>query len=196
MTELKDIVAGNITRLRKKAGLTQAELAEKLNYSDKAVSKWERGESMPDITVFKELADLFGVPVDYMLTEEHTDFQNRQKEVSARTRRNRTVITFLSVFLVLLIATFAFVGFSVFSQVIVAHWLAFIYAIPVSCIVLLVFNSIWGKRSRNFLIISLLVWSILLSIYLTCLVLGSNPWLIFALGIPGQIIILLWSRLK
>ena len=61
MQDIKPIIAKNITILRQNAKMTQSELAEKLNYSDKAISKWERGESIPDITVLKALADLFGV---------------------------------------------------------------------------------------------------------------------------------------
>ena len=61
MEELREIIAKNISDLRKKSGLTQIELAEKLNYSDKAVSKWERGDSVPDVGVLKQIADLFGV---------------------------------------------------------------------------------------------------------------------------------------
>ena len=69
--ELKQVIADNVSSLRRDAGMTQAELAEKLNYTDKAVSKWERGESCPDITVLKTIAELFGVTVDYLITREH-----------------------------------------------------------------------------------------------------------------------------
>ena len=71
MEDLKSIIAENITALRKGSSMTQIELAEKLNYSDKAISKWERGESVPDITVLKAIADMFGVTVDYLLVREH-----------------------------------------------------------------------------------------------------------------------------
>ena len=67
MSDIKAIIAKNITALRQNHKMTQIELAEKLNYSDKAVSKWERGESVPDISVLKQIADLFGVTVDYLL---------------------------------------------------------------------------------------------------------------------------------
>ena len=62
MEDIKPIIAKNITALRQGAKLTQIELAERLNYSDKAVSKWERAESIPDITVLKTIADMFGDP--------------------------------------------------------------------------------------------------------------------------------------
>ncbi len=71
MQDLKPIIAKNIAELRKAASMTQIELATRLNYSDKAVSKWERGESIPDVGVLKEIADLFEVRVDYLLTEDH-----------------------------------------------------------------------------------------------------------------------------
>ena len=72
MENLKHLIALNIAALRRAQGMTQITLAEKLHYSDKAISKWERGESLPDISVLKEIADLFGVTVDYLLYE-HTD---------------------------------------------------------------------------------------------------------------------------
>ena len=72
MDELKNIIAENLQSLRRDAGMTQAALAEKLNYTDKAVSKWERGESVPDVAVLRDIADLFGVTVDYLLRSDHT----------------------------------------------------------------------------------------------------------------------------
>ena len=71
MTDIKQIIAKNISALRQDKELTQIELAEKLNYSDKAVSKWERGESLPDIGVLTQIADLFEVPLDYLVRREH-----------------------------------------------------------------------------------------------------------------------------
>ena len=62
--KLKIQIGTNISAFRRQCGMTQAELAERLNYTDKAVSKWERGESMPDVTTLVQLADLFGVSLD------------------------------------------------------------------------------------------------------------------------------------
>lgn len=179
--------------------MTQLELAERLNYSDKAVSKWERGESLPDITVLKAIADLFGVTVDYLITEEHEapppviDTPSKKK-VSFRTS---SAITGMSILLVLLIATLIFfiLCYAIPSAHIIYRLLPYIFAVPVSCIVWLVMNSIWFNRRRNYLIISLLMWSILLSIWLTVLPV-FNLWLIFLLGIPGEAIILMWSGMK
>ena len=73
MEELKNIIANNLMALRKSNKLTQLELAEKLNYSDKAISKWERGESLPDVLLLKSLADMYGVSVDYLMKEHSHD---------------------------------------------------------------------------------------------------------------------------
>ena len=51
MEDIRSIIANNLVILRRKKEMTQTELAEMLNNSDKAVSKWERGESVPDISV-------------------------------------------------------------------------------------------------------------------------------------------------
>lgn len=192
MEELKIIVADNIAELRKNSNLTQLELAEKLNYSDKSISKWERGESIPDVAVLKEIADLFGVTLDYMVQKEHTK-KAETKPDKKRKVYNRGFITGMSIILVWLIATSAFVLLDIFVESSMVYLLSFLYAIPVSMIVWLIMNTIWFNRRRNFLIISLLMWSILLALYITFL--PFNLWKIFVIGIPGQIIIIMWSRL-
>lgn len=194
--ELKQIIADNVSTLRRDAGMTQAELAEKLNYTDKAVSKWERGESCPDITVLKAIAELFGVTVDYLITEEHEKNTVIPEPTKKRRFGNHISITFISVLLVWLVATFTFVLIDLISNDFTCHWLAFVYAVPVSMIVWLVFNSIWFSTRRNFLIISLLMWTFLMALFLTLLPAGFNIWQIFIVGIPGQAIIFLWSRIK
>ncbi|MBG0788547.1 MAG: helix-turn-helix transcriptional regulator [Anaerolineaceae bacterium] len=191
--DTKSIIANNIIELRKSRKWTQIELAERLNYSDKAISKWERAESLPDVTVLQQIADLFSVSVDYLLEEKH----NRKVDLSSpednHQQRNHLVITLLSTMLVFLIATIVFVIFGLLS-VSIPIWMVYVYAIPVACIVLIVFNSIWGKSTWNYIFISMLLWSLLLAIYLTFM--GQKSWLIFLIGIPGQLIVLLWTRLK
>ena len=111
MEDLKPTIAKNIIELRKSMNLTQAELAQRMNYSDKAVSKWERAESVPDIAVLKEMADMFGVTVDYLLKPEHP---KDAESPSSYTLHNRLIITLLSVTLVFLIATLLFAGYGIF----------------------------------------------------------------------------------
>ena len=195
MNDLKNVIAKNIAELRKACGYTQLELAEKLNYSDKAVSKWERGEAVPDIAVLKEIAELFEVSLDYLVEAEH-DEKQEPKQISKGKIHNRGLITGISVLIVWLAATLAFVLIDIIAEELKISWLGFIYAIPVSMVVWLVFNSIWFKRHRNFLIISFLMWSALAALYLSLLLFSFNLWQIFILGIPAQIIIFMWSGLK
>lgn len=196
MENIKQIVAKNITDLRKAAGVTQLELAEKLNYSDKAVSKWERGESLPDVAVLKQIADQFQVTMDYLVTEDHTAAVRERTHYQGRELRNRKIITGISILLVWLAATIAFVVIDLVLGSAARNWIAFIYGVPVSMIVCLVFTSLWFNPRWNFFIVSILMWSLLACLHITLLLIGFNIWIIYILGIPGQAIILLWSGLK
>ena len=198
MKDIRETIAKNISELRMENGLTQAKLAEALNYSDKAISKWERAESVPDISVLKMLSDYFGVTVDYLVSEVHSADQIKNKNASISRRRNRFFITMLATSLVWFIATFVFsVLVMTLDSHVMAPWMVFIYAIPASCVVLLVFNSIWGRGKLNYLIITILIWSILLSVYLSFLTVSPyhNLWPVFIIGIPAEIIVLTWSGL-
>ena len=105
----RDIISKNILSLRKKAGYTQAELADKLNYSDKAISKWERGESLPDAEMLYNIATLFGVEIGYLF-EEHNNVelpQDVEKELHAREMKARWIF---AVVLALLVVTIVALG--------------------------------------------------------------------------------------
>ena len=194
----------NIYTLRKEKKITQAQLAEKLGVSVQAISKWERGESIPDVMVLKQIADMNGVTVDYLLTdiheapepvaEEKTEVETTKRRQSLRTRG---FVTGMSVLLVWIAALVLFIVFDTASLDYRSNWVVFACAVPASFIVWLVMNSIWFNRRRNYLIISLLMWSLLALIYIPILLFAErNLWLIFSLGIPGQAIIIMWSRLK
>ena len=190
MKELRLIIAENIAKLRTEAGLTQLKFAEMLNYSDKAVSKWERGEALPDVVVLKTIADNFGVSVDYLLEEEHSSGKNASTAFASARRNNRIFFSSISLLLVFLVATVAFSVFtslSLFSDV----WLVYIYAIPVAITLALVFNCVWGRGKFNYLIVTLLMWSLILSAYLTLYSFFEiNFWIIFIIGAPMQVILL------
>ena len=192
--DLKEIFAENLINLRTRSKMTQLELGNAISYSDKAISKWERGESLPDIVTLKEIADLFSVSVDYLLRPDHPKETEVKQEYSRRQRRNHRLITAMSCVLVWLIATFVFVNIHLIPTHIPSQWLCFVYAMPVTAIVLLTLNSVWGNRHHNFLIISVLLWSVLGAVYLTFL--EYNWWLIFVIGIPAQIIVGLWAGLR
>ncbi len=200
MQDLKHVIAKNISDLRKENKMTQLDLAEKLNYSDKAVSKWERGESIPDVTVLLEISRLFDVTLDYLVSEDHeikpvmTEEEVKLKEATLKiVSKNRTAITGISMQAVWLVATIVFIAISLFGVEDSGKWLVFAYAVPITMIVWLVFNSLWFNRRRNYLIISILMWSLLAAVYFTGLVLGVNIFYVNLLGLPGQAIIVLWS---
>ena len=199
MEDIKSVIAENIVLLRKGNEMTQIELAERLNYSDKAISKWERGESVPDISVLKQIADMFGVTVDYLITPGHsappdTKEIEEREALARKKRRVHGVVTGMSILLVWLIALTVFLAIDIPTEGIVGHWLAFAYALPVSAIVWLVFNAIWFSNRRNYLIISLLMWTLVFALHLTMIIACSvNLWQLYILCLPGQMIILLWS---
>ena len=198
MEDLRQIVSKNLTNLRKDYGFTQIELAEKLNYSDKAISKWERGESLPDVIVLKALADIFGVTVDYLLHDGHEneekdpERQKRDEVVKSEIARNHCMITAISIISTFIIAAVIFIIFNIFTSG-HAHYLVLVYSPLVASIVWLVFNSIWHNRRFNFFIVSVMMWSLLFGIHMTALCFDANIWQFYIIGAPGQIVIALCS---
>lgn len=182
--ELAQTIGKNITRLRKSANMTQLELAEKLNYSDKSVSKWEQGNGIPDVRILTQIAELFGVTLDDLVHE------HRERKLMPRTLRllRRTVIMTCSALLVWLIAVVAFVLLRILAPQLEYSWQAFVYAVPVSAVVLLVFACVWRYRWLRMITISLIIWTSLACIYLTLYAFGYNVWLIFLIGVPLQIL--------
>ena len=201
--KLKKQIGANITAYRKRLQMTQAGLAEKLNYSDKAVSKWERGESVPDVLTLMQLAELFDVTVNELLEDPNQLPENpgkveqvmgRAVEKTLKRKANKRIILGLSSILVWFVALLLFVVIS--SLDVPKSWVAFIYAIPANAIVLLSLRSAWKDFRWNQGLISAIMWGGLLSIYITLQVFFSlNIWKLFLLGIPGQAAIILWFRL-
>jgi transcriptional regulator with XRE-family HTH domain len=184
-----------VTNLRKSLGLTQAELAEKLNYSDKTISKWERAESSPDITVLVEMADLFGVTLDYLVRSENVEEAVCEKKTKEATF-NRRAVSYIAEGGAWIVAIFAFIVTTLVTNEMTFQWLYFVYALPIVMIVKLIFNSIWFNPRHNYLIISALVWSILATIHITFLYFNINVSLIYLLGFAGQVVIVLASYIS
>ena len=203
--KLKNQIGANISAYRKRAGLTQAGLAEKLNYSDKAVSKWERGESVPDVVTLAQLAEQFGITVNDLLVdpnalpEETGKVQQAMEQVVEKTlkrKADKRIILMLSSLLCWFVALFLYVVLSAIPFTEGWSWLFFVYAIPANAIVLLSLRSAWHDFRWNKALISIIVWGALLSIHVTLLTaFNYNFWKIFLLGIPGQIAIFLWFRM-
>ncbi len=188
------IIGKNITRLRKLFGMTQLELAEKLNYSDKSVSKWEQGNGIPDVRILVQLAELFNVSVDDLVRE------HKEKPVVPKRERKirRIVITLLSVGVCWLVAVACFVLIGVVWNAKQeawreGAWLAFVYAVPASAVVVTVFSSIWHWKWTRVAAVSVLIWTLLACIYLTLWVCQVyDMWLIFLIGVPLQVLALIY----
>lgn len=202
--KLKSQLGSNITVYRKRNSLTQAKLAEQLNYSDKAVSKWERGESMPDVLTLVQMSELFDISVDELLRDpdeipvhesgpiEHA--MEAAVEKTLKRKANKRVILGLSSLLVWFVALLVFVIVS--SLDIPRSWIAFLYAIPADAIVQLSLRSAWRDFRWNKTLISVLMWGGLLSLYASLkLFVHVDIWKLFLLGIPGQLAVLLWFRM-
>ena len=181
-SEFRGIVAANLTMYRKRAGLTQLELAEKLNYSDKAVSKWERGESLPDLYVLQIIADMFGITLNDLVSVTERPKTNVNK-------LNRIVILLLSVGLTWLVAIVVFSLLMILEIEMV--WMPFIYAIPTSLIVSIVFSKLWKYRKLLFASVSLLYYTIPLTV---CMQLSwqYKTYVLFFVAIPLQVLTILW----
>ncbi len=200
---LRARLGANIVSFRKQQGLTQLGLAEKLNYSDKAVSKWERGESIPDVLTLVQIAELFGVTVNDLLADPNRLPENtgavvekmeKAVEKTLKRKADKLSILGLSSLLVWFVALLIFVVVS--SLGIARSWVAFFYAIPANAIVLLSLRSAWRDFRWNKTLISVIIWGVLLSIYVSLLMfVHVNIWKLFLLGIPGQLAVFLWFRM-
>lgn len=192
--EINRRIAKNLIHYRKLAGLTQAGLAEKINYSDKSVSKWESGNGAPDIYTLIQLAELFGVSVDSLIGD-GTPINPQKKMVGLH-----GLIMLLSSGIVWLVATVFFVMMHFISKD-GPWWMAFVYAIPVNAILLLVYASVWHYRTLNFISVSTIIWTMITCLFLTVQIVTTAKglqdevdrlWLLFMLGIPLQVLEILW----
>lgn len=188
MKDLNLIIAENIIKLRKKSNMTQNDLAKKLNYSNKMISKWENGDNSISLENLCAISKIFNVSLDKLVKplEDEDVPKIEKKQIS-----NKVIISLLAISAVWIIATICFVYSNIINNT--NLWTIFVWSVPASCIVGLVFNSLWGNKKFNYVIISVLVWSLTASIYLQFLKYNLFP--IFFIGIPVQVSIIIWSGL-
>lgn len=190
----QELLAKNLVYYRKASGLTQLELAEKFNYSDKSISKWERGEGFPDVFVLKSLADFYGITVDDFYLEEH-----KKISVKHNQKRKQIFIRLLSIGIGMLVTflTFFLLDTLLPKDAAFKPWLVFIYGLVVCSIIWLVWEFIYHKRFIRMFAVSTLVWTSALAIFLTFLVvMNLSLYFIFIVAIPLQILEILWFFFK
>ena len=198
INEINQNLAKNLAYYRKASGWTQAELAEKINYSDKSVSKWESGNGVPDLYILLRLAELYGVTLNDLVGGE-TPEKVKVKNVEKRKLHGTHIsIMLLSSCIVWLVATCLFVMLSLWTPNF-PNWLMFIYAIPANAIVLIVFSAIWKYRLANFVAVSTLIWTTITALVLTLETIAAymqadfgTLWLLFLVGIPLETLEVFW----
>lgn len=184
MDDIRQIVVDNLIQLRKSNNMTQMDLAAHINYSDKAISRWENGEVLPNVEALDSIAKIYNVPITYLF-ERHVD-DKEQKSALAQRYTSKIFITALTVCVIWTIATIVYVYLDMFEHL--NYWQAFIWAIPATCIVTFGFNRRWyRKKILSLVLISLFFWSLITAIFLHFLSHGYNLWQLFLVGIPLQI---------
>ena len=192
LSELKLVSASNIIRLRSEAHMTQAELGAKLNYSDKTISKWERGEAIPDAYVLTQIAALFDVSVDYLLSShDKWEAPPEEDEQMKKPRYSEWKIILLAVISVWTGFLTAFVALWIFG---IIWWEIFLVALPASIVVLTVLLSVFRRRRYLSWCISALVFSILLLIF--AVIPDMRWWQLLILTIPAELIVFLSFHLR
>ena len=197
---LTETISKNLAHFRKLSGMTQAQLAQKLNYSDKSVSKWERGEGVPDALVLYEIANIFGVTVNDFFDESSV---LKKKIKPPLTKGKKILITVLSSVFVWFVMTSVFVMISLILSFNESEnkglWIIFIYAMPIMSIVDLVLCEVWKWRVASGLFVSLLIWGVALSVHLSMSIflmpLHSFS-LVYLIPAVMQILVALWYTMR
>lgn len=195
MTEeiIKHTVAGNISKYRKNKGLTQYELSEKINYSDKSISKWERGDGIPDVPTLVQLSEIFGVTVNDLIYDEQPVPSPKPTQNSHSTHSRFTwkhyFITLLSIVGTWFIGCLSICMLKFTAPDIYSAWVypILFYSLTACCIVWLVFTVLWWPPAWKFLSITGIIWFATISIYITFSVDGLN--IIFYIASILQIIL-------
>ncbi len=201
MDDLKTIVGKNLNSLRKQAKLTQNELAEKFNYTDKAVSKWEQGATLPDLETLKQLADFYGVTIDYLTEEKNIKNPQYNPKAERIVFINRVTITCLLSSIIWMIATITFIYPLLFMNSSSSYWPIFVWALPANSILVLVLNRIFFHKSKTIMLVAatVFIWTLLTAFYLHFSFfsnIGYNLWLIYLIGVPTQAVIVLVYMLR
>lgn len=187
MENLRDMVAQNLIALRKKNQLTQVELGKKLNYSDKAISRWEKAEVLPDLETLQTIGKIYGVPLTYFL-EQHFDPVEQKQQVF-----KKIAVDFLALCAVWTLFTAVFVYLLLNHNII--FWQAFVWCVPITIGCLIVS---WWRATKpmwlSILLNSLFLWTLISSIYLQFL--SYNLWVLFIVGIPVQATIITAALFK
>ena len=200
MEDLGNIISKNLIYLRKKASLTQLEFGERVNYSDKTVSKWELGTVIPSVETLKEIADFYGVSMDYIVTEHRSQKEYDSSIGKTINAKNRITMIALVVSIIWVIAVViycaGYINYKTVDPNINRYWIAFVWGLPLSFLVMSFLTNRYFKGNKwTFIFLSTTVWTILLAAFLTFLY-KDNYWFLFMIGIPIQIALVFMYNLR
>ena len=193
MATINENIAKNITLLRKQNKWTQSELADKLNYSDKSISKWERGESIPDIEMLCKIAEIFNVNIEY-LTKEHSEKEIKKNQNGGNIFVRNLLILIMMCVAVYLVSTIVFVYPFLFNK----HtgktiWVSYVFALPICALLCHFYARKMGIWLMRLITISVFVWSLIASLFCVAISQGyPNFWMLFLVGAPIQASICLY----
>ena len=186
--DIKKIVAKNLANLRKNKKLTQTELAEKFGYSDKAISKWENGDNLPDIQTLYQLCEFYNVTLDFLVNEQN--FEDKIKYINHLNRKviiNNSMIELLYCSFVWILAVIIYIYLLIFSEF--DYWQIFVWALPATSLVMLLFSKVWKQKIYTFVVRSLFFWTLVIACYIQFI--QFNIWPLFFLMIPIQVALIL-----
>ena len=186
--DIKQIIAKNLANLRKNKKITQTELAEQFGYSDKAISKWENGDTLPDIQTLYQLCEFYNVTLDFLVSEQ--SFDEKIKYINHLNKRviiNNSLIELLYCSFVWILAVIIYVYLYTFSEI--NYWQIFMWAIPATTIVMLLFTKVWKQKLYTFIVRSLFFWTLVTACYVQFI--EYNIWPLFFLMIPIQVALIL-----
>ncbi len=205
-TDFKKRVGNNISYYRKACGLTQSALAEKLNYSDKAISKWERGESVPDVYVLYLMTDIFSCSLGELTGLEDNEKENEKRldELGKQKQFRRIMITALSTGLVWLVASVIYfvtdmIVNGIYNLGINDFVIVFMYAVPASFIITLIFSKLWGRIWQQAVSVSGILWSSVISLAVSFNVFNfaeKSAYKILVAAAVFQVLIVLWYVMR
>ena len=190
LNELKLVTASNLIRLRTGRGMTQAELGARLNYSDKTISKWERGEAIPDAFVLTQLAELFGVSVDFILSS-HDKWEKPKEEEIEEVRYSVEHIIAIAVIGVLTAFLIAFVTLWLMG---IVEWRLFLFALSSAILTYLILICVFKRRRQLPYVIALFVASLLVLVYFYLP--AAALWQLFLILVPAEVLVYLACNVK
>ena len=201
MEKLDQVIATNLTYLRRRAKLTQLEFGEKFNYSDKTVSKWEMGTVIPSVGTLKQIADFYGVSLDYICTQHKSskDYESERGKVVKPQEKMIFMALFVTIiwFIAAVVYAVGYMRLGTIDSTQNIWWIAFLYAVPSSFFVLAYFVARYFKGSKwSYIFFSGFIWTFLASVFINLIVLGNNYWFLFLIGAPAQAAIILLRKLR